>query len=89
MSDSGENLTPGEMLAAARAKTALSLEQMAENTKIPLNMLRAIEMDEYHKISGDLYVKSFLRSYAGEVGLDPEEMIELYHLFTGATAHCD
>ena len=85
MTADGENLTPGEMLAAARSKTELSLEQMAENTKIPLNMLRAIEMDEYHKISGDLYVKSFLRSYAKEVELDPEEMIELYHIFTGAT----
>ncbi len=84
MTTNGENLTPGEMLAAARSKAELSLEQLAEDTKIPANMLLAIEMDEYHKVSGDLYVKSFLRSYAEEVGLDPEEMIDAYHVFTGS-----
>ena len=79
-----DNQTPGEMLAAARKKAGLSLEQLAEDTKIPPNMLRAVEMDEYHKVSGDLYVKSFLRAYAKEVGLEPEDIIELYHVFTGA-----
>ena len=79
-----DNLTPGEMLAAARKKAGLSLEQLAEDTKIPPNMLRAVEMDEYHKVSGDLSVKSFLRAYAKEVGLEPEDIIEFYHVFTGA-----
>ena len=32
-----DNLTPGEMLAAARKKAGLSLDQLAEDTKIPLN----------------------------------------------------
>lgn len=85
MTATGENLTPGEMLLAAREKASLTLEQVAENTKIPLNMLRAIELDEYHKVSGDLYVKSFLRSYGTEVELDPEELISMYLAFTGAS----
>ncbi len=83
MTVSEENLTPGEVLLAAREKAALSLEQVAESTRIAPNMLRAIELDEYHKISGDLYVKSFLRSYAQAVALDPEELIELYQAHTG------
>ncbi|MCP4291836.1 MAG: hypothetical protein GY780_08390 [bacterium] len=86
MADRDENLTPGEMLAAARTKAELTLEEVADNTKIPLNMLRAIEMDEYHRVSGDLYVKSFLRAYGSEVGLEPEELIEIYETFTGATS---
>jgi cytoskeletal protein RodZ len=78
-----ERLTPGEMLGAARRKSGLNLDQMAEGTKIPQPMLLAIEQDEYHKISGELYVKSFLRAYAKEVGLDAEEVLERYLSFTG------
>jgi len=80
------NVTPGEMLAAAREKASMSLEQIAENTRIAPNMLRAIELDEYHKISGELYVKSFLRSYAQAVDLEPEDLIELYLAYTGASS---
>ncbi len=85
MTVSENNLSPGELLIAAREKADLSLDEVAESTRIAPNMLRAIELDEYHKISGDLYVKSFLRSYAQAVGLEPEEMIELYLVYTGAT----
>lgn len=78
-----ERLTPGEMLGAARRKAGMNLDQMAEGTKIPPPMLLAIEQDEYHKISGELYVKSFLRAYAKEVGLEAEEVLERYLSFTG------
>jgi Helix-turn-helix domain len=86
MNVSGDNLTPGEILSSARRKASLSLEQVAESTRIPANMLHAIEMDEYHKISGDLYVKSFLRAYSQEVGLDPEEMVEKFKAYTGVVS---
>lgn len=86
MTAAGENLSPGERLLQAREKAGLTLPELAERTKIPQASLQAIERDEYHKISGDLYVKSFLRSYAREVGLEPEEMIEVYQVFTGAAA---
>ncbi len=86
MTISDSNLTPGEVLIAAREKASLSLEQVAESTRIAPNMLRAIELDEYHKISGDLYVKSFLRSYAEAVNLEAEELVELYLAYTGAAA---
>lgn len=86
MSVSESNLTPGEVLVAAREKASLSLEQIAESTRIAPNMLRAIELDEYHKIIGDLYVKSFLRSYAQAVGLEAEEIIELYQAYIGAVS---
>ncbi len=86
MTSNENNLTPGEMLIAAREKASLSLEEVAEKTRIAANMLRAIELDEYHKVSGDLYVKSFLRSYADAVELDPEELINLYLIYTGAAS---
>ena len=81
--------TPGEKLAGLRLKSGRSLEDLATATKIPLPMLQAIEMDEYHKVSGELYVKSFLRAYAHEVGIEAEEILRLYSGFTGAVETSD
>lgn len=75
--------TPGEVLAAARLRQGLSLEQLAERTKIPAPVLAAIERDEYHLVSGPLYVKSFLRTCAAEVGADPDEILDLYSAVGG------
>lgn len=83
MNDKPVMQTPGEKLAALRKGAGRSLPELSEATKIPLPMLQAIELDEYHKISGDLYVKSFLRAYACEVGLDAEEILTLYGNYSG------
>jgi hypothetical protein len=76
--------TPGETLAGLRQKAGRSLEDLSAATKIPLPMLQALELDEYHKISGELYVKSFLRSYATELGMEAEEILALYGNYTGS-----
>ena len=40
-------------------------------------------MDEYHKISGPLYIKSFLRTCAVDLGLDADHILDLYARFGG------
>lgn len=75
--------SPGELLSGRRQQQGRSLEDLAEATKIPLPMLHAIERDEYHRISGELYVKSFLRAYAGEVGVETEDILQRYASYTG------
>ena len=66
MADNSQFKTPGEVLGSARKEAGLSLAELSTRTKIPQDMLQAIERDEYHKISGDLYVKSFMGSFAQE-----------------------
>lgn len=75
--------TPGEMLVAARTAAGLDLDQVVSATKIPINILRHLERDEYHRVSGPLYVNSFLRTYATEVGLEPSLVLEAYARFSG------
>ncbi|NCQ33850.1 hypothetical protein GW813_01985 [bacterium] len=75
--------TPGEILAAARKKRDLTLTEVAGLTKIPEAMVMAVEADEYHKLSGPLYVKSFLRTIAQAVGEDPRRVLDLYGDMTG------
>lgn len=75
--------TPGSMIAAARKKQGLSLDALAERTKIPAAMLSALEADEYHRLSGPLYARSFLRSCATELGLDSAEVFAAYEKHGG------
>jgi len=75
--------TPGEILAAARKKRELTVAEVAGLTKIPEAMVAAVEADEYHKLSGPLYVRSFLRSIAQAVGEDPRRVLDLYGEMTG------
>lgn len=83
MSDKPVLHTPGELLLEAREAAGLDLHQVEARTKIPLAILRSLELDEYHKISGPLYVNSFLRTYATDVGLDPAHLLDLYMRFSG------
>ena len=75
--------TPGELLLEARQAAGLGLDLVSESTKIPLGILQSLENDEYHKISGPLYVNSFLRTYAVDLGLDPVVVLEAYAKFSG------
>ncbi len=75
--------TPGQILRARREDRDFSLHDAEEGTKIPKHLLESIERDEYHKLSGPIYVKSFLRNYSGWLGLDAEEILAVYELATG------
>jgi hypothetical protein len=81
----GNLKTPGEMLQEARKASGRSLADLAVETKIPERLLVAIEMDDFHKLSGPVYVKSFLQSYARCLGLDPQEILDLYHRQSGSS----
>ncbi len=83
MSDNPLLRTPGELINEAREAQDLTIAQLSERTKIPPPVLNALELDEYHKISGPLYIKSFLRTCAVDLGLDPETVLSLYSRISG------
>jgi cytoskeletal protein RodZ len=83
MSDSPLLKTPGEMISEAREARELTLAQLSDRTKIPPAVLASLELDEYHKISGPLYIKSFLRTCAVDLGLDPQVVLSLYNQISG------
>jgi cytoskeletal protein RodZ len=85
MSGTPELKTPGEVIAGARRQRGLTVEDLAERTKIPPSMLRAIEADEYHRLSDPLYARSFLRTCAKELGLAVDDILDLYARHLGET----
>lgn len=68
----------GEAFKQARKERGLSLEEIAEKTKIRSRYLEAIEEENFDLLPGRVYVKGFLRNYAKFLGLNPEPLVALY-----------
>ncbi len=66
----------GGKLRAARERRGLSLRQIANATKISMITLEALERNDITRLPGGIFSRAFVRSYAVEVGLDPEATIQ-------------
>src|SRR5215831_13326994 len=70
----------GESLRREREMRGVSLEEISATTKISLRFLQALEADDFAKVPGGLFARSFLRSYASYLGLDTERLLAEYQL---------
>lgn len=80
--DENTRTTPGSLLLAQREALELSLQHVADELNLTMHYVRALESDSYDKLPGDVFVKGYIRSYARLLGLDPEQMLEIYREFT-------
>jgi cytoskeleton protein RodZ len=65
----------GGKLRHARERRGISLRQIAASTKISAAALEALERNDISKLPGGIFSRAFVRSYATEVGLDPDETV--------------
>jgi cytoskeletal protein RodZ len=65
----------GGKLRLARERRGTSLQQISASTKISVAALEALERNDISKLPGGIFSRSFVRSYAHEVGLDPDETV--------------
>ncbi len=65
----------GDHLRARREEIKLSLEKVSQKTKINLNILRALEANNFQALPSPAYIKGFVLSYARVVGLSPTDVI--------------
>src|SRR5436190_23204357 len=65
----------GGKLRQARERRGISLRQIASSTKIAAAALEALEKNDISKLPGGIFSRAFVRSYAVEVGLDPDETV--------------
>jgi cytoskeleton protein RodZ len=68
----------GETLREARMRQRLDIADVEERTKIRAKYLRALENEEFAMLPGPTFVKTFLRTYAEQLGLDPHVLVEEY-----------
>src|SRR5256885_13397437 len=65
----------GQMLREARERRGVTLRQIANATKISVGVLEALERNDISRLPGGIFGRGFVRSYAIEIGLDPEQTI--------------
>ncbi len=56
----------------------LDISEVEERTKIRAKYLRALENEEWDLLPGPTFVRTFLRTYAEQVGVDPHLLVEEY-----------
>lgn len=77
--------TLGEALKAAREAKGLSLQTVADRTRIRQAYLEAFEADAVKEFPSPVYARNFVRLFAREVGLPEEHAIQFLEKLTGAT----
>lgn len=70
--------TIGEVLRLARINQGFSLDELQQKTEIQLEMIKAMETDDFDQLPSPFYARSFLRKYAWAVELDERIVLDAY-----------
>jgi cytoskeletal protein RodZ len=68
----------GPRLKEAREARGVQLREIATASKISMAALESLERGDFSRLPGGIYARSFIRSYAEHVGLDPEETVKAF-----------
>jgi cytoskeletal protein RodZ len=72
-------MSAGQMLRAARTERGLSLDDLADVTKLRASILSAMEEDDFSHCGGLVYARGQLRAMAPVLGLDPEDLVDAFN----------
>src|SRR5574337_343930 len=70
--------TLGQYLRSAREAKGIDLHDAAQQTRISVNYLKALEEEDFSKLPGEVFVKGFLKNYARFLKLDELESLKRY-----------
>lgn len=70
--------TAGDLLKDKRTLKELSLETVAEKTKIKVEYLSAIENSDFASLPSSTFAKGFLRNYASFLYLNPDTVVAMF-----------
>jgi cytoskeleton protein RodZ len=65
----------GARMKQAREQRGVTLRQIADATKISVSALEALERNDFSRLPGGIFSRAFVRSYAAEIGVDPEQTV--------------
>lgn len=69
-------MSVGQMLSDARVARGMSLEDLAQSTKLRASILAAMENDDFSHCGGRVYARGQLRAMAPVLGLDPDQLVD-------------
>jgi cytoskeletal protein RodZ len=67
----------GEQLHAAREALKLTVQQIADSTKIRTDHIRALEEGHYEMFSAPVYIRGFVRIYAAQLKLNTAQIMSV------------
>jgi transcriptional regulator with XRE-family HTH domain len=70
--------TIGEQLRLAREGRGIPLREISDQTRISMHYLEAIETNDYKRLPGGIFNRSFVKAYAKYVGYDEKEAVDGY-----------
>lgn len=73
-----ENPVIGPELAAARTRLGLTVDQLADRTRIRPHVIESIEVDDFAPCGGDFYARGHLRTLARVLGIDVAPLLVSY-----------
>ena len=73
-----DSLSFGRYLQAIRLEKKISLENISAQTRIGVANLLLIEQEDIEGLPAEVFVKGFLRSFAGAIGADGDEAVRRY-----------
>jgi len=68
----------GPQFAGARARLGLTVDALAERTRIRPHVIEAIEVDDFSACGGDFYARGHLRTLARVLGVDVAPLLQTY-----------
>ena len=66
----------GEALRSTRERRGLSIDQVAQDTRISPRFLEALEAEQFNELPAPVYVRGFLRSYANYLKIEPQPLLD-------------
>jgi cytoskeleton protein RodZ len=70
----------GDRLRREREMRGITLDEIAESTKISRRHLEALERERFDQLPGGVFAKGFVRAYAHFLGIDEDQAVADYSL---------
>ncbi len=65
----------GAKLRGERERRGIGIDEIEAETRIRAKFLLALEEERFDALPGPAYVRAFVRDYAEQLGLDPQELV--------------
>ena len=69
----------GQELKRERELRSISLQEIADTTKISMKFLQALEKDQLDILPGEFFIKSIISAYAKTLGLEKDSVLNKYY----------
>ncbi|MBI5599622.1 MAG: helix-turn-helix domain-containing protein [Deltaproteobacteria bacterium] len=80
---------PGEYLRRERELRGVSIEEISGVLKLSMKTIEALEKDAYGRLPHPTYVRGFIRSYCGYLGLDENDALLRFEAYLKEEAKKD